>query len=104
MKRYKVLMTEPAADDLQEIARYISRELREPAIAQRLVGKIKEAVMSLADMPTRYAPVGDERLASQGIRKLIVDNYILFYVVSEKDMAVTVVRILYVRRDWLNLL
>ncbi len=61
---------------------YISRELREPAIAQRLVGKTKEAVMSIAE----------------------VDNYILFYVISEKDMVVTVVRILYVRRDWLNLL
>jgi len=93
-------MTEPAAGDLFKITEYIARELREPAIAQKLVSKIKEAVMSLAEMPTRYAMVADERLAVQGIRKLPVENYIVFYVVSEKDGTVTVVRILYGRRDW----
>lgn len=104
MKRYRILMTEPAADDLQEIARYVSRELREPAIAQRLIGNINEAVMSLTEMPTRYATVADERLAAQGIRKLPVEKYIVFYVVSEQDGTVTVIRILYGRRDWEQLL
>lgn len=104
MKRYKVMLTEPALEDLQEIVKYISNEFKEPAIAKRLVGKIKEAVMSLVEMPTRHAIVTDERLASQEIRKLMVENYIVFYVISEKDGAVTVIRVLYGRRDWENLL
>jgi len=78
-------MTEPSAEDLLKIAEYIARELREPATAQKLVGKIKEALMSLVEMPARYATVADERLAAQGIRKLPVENCILFYVISEKD-------------------
>ena len=60
--------------------------------------------MSLAEMPTRYAMVADEHLAAQGIRKLPVENYIVFYVVSEQDKTVTVIRILYGRRDWEQLL
>ncbi|MGE5543540.1 MAG: type II toxin-antitoxin system RelE/ParE family toxin [Bacillota bacterium] len=104
MKRYKVFMTQPAANDLQGISTYIANELREPAIAKKLVGKIKEAVMSLVDLSTRHALVVDERLAAQGIRKFMVDNYIVFYVLSEKDATVTVVRILYGRRDWISLL
>ncbi|MGE5417795.1 MAG: type II toxin-antitoxin system RelE/ParE family toxin [Acidobacteriota bacterium] len=104
MKRYKVLMTEPAAHDLSEITRYISKELREPVAAQKLIGKIREAVMSLADMPTRHALVADERLALQGIRKILVDNYIIFYLVFHKDETVVVIRILYGRRDWVDLL
>jgi toxin ParE1/3/4 len=104
MKRYRILMTEPAAEDLLKIAEYIARELREPATAQKLVGKIKEAVMSLVEMPTRYATVAGERLATQGIRKLPLENYIVFYVISEKDGTVTVVRILHGRRDWEHLL
>lgn len=104
MKQYKVLMTKPAADDLQAIAEYISEELLEPVIAKNLVGKIKEAVMSLDKLPIRHALVTDERLAAQGIRKLIVENYIAFYVISEKDETVTVIRILYGRRDWEHLL
>ena len=104
MKPYKVLMTGPAAKDLQLIAGYIADELLEPAIAKKLVSKIKEAVMSLAKMPTRHALVADERLAAQGIRKLIVENHIAFYVKSEKDETVTVIRILYGRRDWEHLI
>jgi|GEM_PF-3508034 len=76
MKRYRILMTEPAAEDLLKIAEYIARELREPATAQKLVGKIKEAVISLVEMPTRYATVAGERLATQGIRKLPLENYV----------------------------
>lgn len=104
MKRYRILMTEPAAEDLLKIAEYTARELREPATAQKLVGKIKEAVMSLVEMPTRYATVAGERLATQGIRKLPLENYIVFYVISERDGTVTVVRILHGRRDWEHLL
>ncbi len=104
MKQYKVLMTEPAADDLQSIAQYISVELFEPVIAKKLVGKIKEAVMSLGKLPTRHALVANERLAAQGVRRLIMENYIAFYVISKKDETVTVIRVLYGRRDWQHLI
>lgn len=104
MKRYRILLTEPAAEDLLAIAAYMAQELREPVTAQRLVGKIREAVMGLAVMPTRYATVADGYLAAQGIRKLPVEHYIVFYVVSEKDAMVTVIRILYGRREWEHLL
>lgn len=104
MKRYRILMTEPAADDLQQIVDYIAKELREPVTARRLAGRIKEAVLSLAGMPDRHAQVTDKHLAAQGIRKLPVENYIVFYVVSEMDKTVTVIRILYGRREWKPLL
>lgn len=104
MKQYGILLTEPAAGDLLKIAEYFAKELREPVTAQRLVKKLKDAVMSLAHMPFRHALVADERLAIQGMRKFPVDNYIVFYIVSEKDGTVAVIRILYCRRDWEQLL
>lgn len=104
MKKFNVYLTQPAADDLKGISDYIAHELREPSVARKLVGKIKKTVMSLAEMPTRHALVADEELALQGIRKLIMNNYIVFYVVSEEEATVTVIRILYGRRNWINLL
>ncbi|MHB8126085.1 MAG: type II toxin-antitoxin system RelE/ParE family toxin [Desulfitobacteriaceae bacterium] len=104
MKKYSVLMTQTATEDLNSIALYITDELRETFIAKKLVGNIKEVVMSLEQMPTRHSLLTDENLAVQGIRKITVDNYIVFYIVSEKDNIVTIVRILYGRRDWVNLL
>jgi addiction module RelE/StbE family toxin len=100
MKQYSIVMTEPAAQDLQQIADYIAKELLEPAAAIKLVNKIKEHVLSLADMPARHALVADEHLAAQGIRQLLIDNYMAFYIVSEKDRTVTIIRILYGRRAW----
>lgn len=104
MRGYKVLIAQPAADDLKNIAAYIANELREPATAKKLADKVKEVVMSLSEMPERHSLVADEKLANQGIRKTMVDNYIVFYIVSKQYETVTVVRIIYARRDWSNLL
>ena len=38
----------------------------------------------------------------QNIRKFIVDNYIIFYRI--KDINIQIVRILYKRRNWIDLL
>jgi toxin ParE1/3/4 len=72
--------------------------------ALRVVARIGEAILGLEQLPLRNALVHDERLANQGMRMLIVDNYIIFYVVSEQDKIVIVVRILYGKREWTNLL
>jgi len=104
MERYKILMTIPAINDLREIAAYISNDLKESITAQKLIDKMEKAVTSLAEIPTRHGLVADKRLARRGIRKLLVDNYLVFYVVSGQDATVTVIRILYSRRDWEHLL
>ena len=104
MKKYSVYMTHTATEDLKGIVSYIANELREPSIAKKIVENIREAVMSLEQIPTRHSLLGDGNLAVQGIRKIVVDNYIVFYTVAEKDKVVTIVRILYSRRDWVNML
>lgn len=104
MSRYRVEITEPAENDLSEIGWYITKELLEPSIAEKTVNKIGEAIFSLEEFPFRNALVADERLAKQGIRKIIIDNYIAFYIVEEEFKIVTILRILYGKRDWINLL
>lgn len=104
MSKYNIQITEPAEKDLREIGTYISRELLERETAKRVILKIAEGINSLEDMPLRNALVSDERLAYKGIRKILVDNYIVFYSVDEGNEIVTIIRILYGRRDWVNLL
>ncbi|TDF95373.1 type II toxin-antitoxin system RelE/ParE family toxin [Paenibacillus piri] len=104
MRRYNIVITEPAEADLRGIAEYIALELKEPSTAQNLITKIGEFIFELEIMPYRYALVNDERLASQGIRMLLVDNYIVFYVVSETHDSVTVIRIVYGKREWSRIL
>lgn len=104
MSTYNILITEPAEEDLYEIGTYISKELLELEAAKKVISRIANGINSLEDMPLRNALVADERLAYKGIRKIVVGNYIVFYIVTEENKAVTIIRILYSRRDWLNLL
>lgn len=91
MSPYKLLMTKLAVNGLHEISE--SEELRELDTARRLVGKVKEAVMGLSEMPTRYAFVEDQYPSSRGIRRLPVDRYVVFYLIDEEELTVIVVRI-----------
>ncbi|QAT39798.1 type II toxin-antitoxin system RelE/ParE family toxin [Clostridium sp. JN-9] len=104
MNRYNIQITEPAEKDLKEIAEYISKELLERETAKKVVSQIAKGINSLEDMPLRNALVADGRLANKGIRKIIVGNYVIFYSAAEEDKTVTIIRILYGRRDWINLL
>jgi len=104
MSTYYIQITEPAEKDLYEIGAYLLKELLEPETARKVISKIANGINSLEDMPLRNALVADERLAYKGIRKIMVDNYIVFYIVTEENKTVTIIRILYGRRDWMNLL
>ncbi|WP_410506252.1 type II toxin-antitoxin system RelE/ParE family toxin [Haloimpatiens sp. FM7315] len=48
----------------------------------------------------RNALIADERLAYKGIRKIMVDNYIIFCIVTEESNVVTIVRMI---KDSFNL-
>lgn len=104
MSSYHIQITESAEKDLYEIGIYISKKLLEPITARRLISRIAKGINSLEDMPLRNPLVADERLAYKGIRKIMVDNYIIFYKITEETKTVTILRILYERRHWMNLL
>ena len=104
MKKYDVLITDEASNDIKGIADYISSGLREPALALKLISRFNDAISSLEDMPQRCSLVADEILAQQGIRKMLVENYIVLYVIDETEGTVYVIRILYNRRDWKSII
>ena len=104
MKIYSVVISEIAETDLREIVQYIAFERLEPFNASQLLSRIQEAILELETMPYRFALVRDERLAFRGIRMLSVDNHIVFYIVSEMNDSVIIVRILYGKREWRQLL
>lgn len=104
MDKYKIEITKPAENDLRSIGIYISKELLEPDTAKKVVAKIGEAIMKLEELPLRNSLVSDERLSTKGIRRIIIDNYIVFYIANEENRLVTIVRIQYNRRDWITLL
>lgn len=104
MKNYKIKISNEAKIDLYSIFEYISNQLFEPKIALKTIRKIKNEIFSLSTMPERFSLVTDERLEKLGIRKVIADNYIVFYFIDKKTKLVFIIRVLYGKRDWLSLL
>lgn len=96
---YKVGYSADALSDLREIYAYIANELFVPETAAAQVGRIRKEVWSLNFMPARYALVEWEPWHSMKMHQLPVDNFIVYYLVDDEKMAVTVVRVFYGGRD-----
>lgn len=104
MTEYKIIIELPAQRDLEGILLYITDTLKEPVIARRIYTSIKEQILTLRQMPLRHSVVQEQPYASMGVRKLLVENYIAYYIIDEGKFAVHVLRILYNRREWQSIL
>ena len=104
MNKYKIQFSKDARKDLKDIYIYVKYSLQEPVIAKKLIDKIKKEIYKLKDNPTIYAIIRDEIIKKREIRKVKVNNYIVFYKVEDTKSLVEIVRIMYGRRNWTNIL
>ena len=96
---WNVVYSARARQDLRDIYEYIAYELLVPETASGQTGRIMKQIRSLEEMPMRHRLYEDEPWHSQGLRFFPVDNYLVFYLPSEAENTVTVVRIMYGGRD-----
>ena len=102
--RYSIKFTSIAEVDLNGTYEYIYEELFDEAAANNLMEKIETDIMRLREYPFYCSYVSDKSLKARGYRRLIIDNYIVFYLVNEDEQQVIIMRILYGARNYENLL
>ena len=90
---------ETARQDLRDILDYISNVLFEPVTAAEQVTRIMDAADSLEHMPMRHRLYDNEPWRSRGLRIMPVDNYVVLYLPNESYNIVTIIRVMYGRRD-----
>ncbi|TBL72687.1 type II toxin-antitoxin system RelE/ParE family toxin [Paenibacillus thalictri] len=101
-KEYSLRYLAIAQSDLIDIVQYISEQLFAPDAAMLLVDKLDKAISNLQQFPFsghHYRGVG--RLKND-YRMLVVENYLVFYVVEGKIVEIR--RIIYSKRDYQKLL
>lgn len=101
---YKLEYLPVARQDMIEIVRYISQELQNPTVADQLAMELIEAGDGILRFPyanPSYTPI---RPLKHEYRKLLVQNYFIFYWVDESEQLVTVARVVYAKRDYERLL
>lgn len=96
---YAVWYSPASKQDLKSVYTYIAYDLQAKDTARRQVDRIRKEIRSLSDLPERYAPVDWEPWHGMGMRKMSVDNYLVFYLVHHKTREVEIVRIFYGGRD-----
>jgi len=89
MKQYRVLITDEALNDMESIYEYIAEELLAPDTAMGQYNRIADAIETLDQMPERIKLMESEPEKTRGLRKLIVDNYAVFFIVEDDTVIVT---------------
>ena len=102
MSNYNIRYSKESKQDLVDIKKYIKYNLQESNIADKLITKIRKEINKLLDDPEIYQTIDDDFIKRLEIRKILVDNYIVFYRI--KNATVEIVRIMYGRRNWIKLL
>ena len=104
MTKYRIEFTRDAVTDLNELLNYIAFELLVPETALSYVQEIENAISSLASLPGRIKPISEEPWFSRGVRRLQVNNFYVYYQIDDDAGQVTILNVIYAKRDQLNAL
>ena len=96
---FRTEFSEQADIDLDEILQYISDELGAPQAAERFYFAVFDKLDFLCDNPYMYPLHHNEILNAKGLHFIVISNFLLFYTVNDIKNVVTIVRILYGKRD-----
>lgn len=90
---YQVKLTNHALAQLKEAVGYISKVLLEPVVARCWSDRIKKEILTLDHMPLRYPLVDEDPWRTEGVRKMSVENFIVYYWVNEETTTVWITAI-----------
>jgi addiction module RelE/StbE family toxin len=83
---HKIRYLRTAEKDMIEIFDYISKD--NPTAAKSLLDKFDTSISRLASNPYLGAIPKDSRLERLGYRMLIVDSYLVFYIVKPRTVQI----------------
>ena len=101
---YTLHVTRKAEADLNSAVNYIEFTLLNPQAADDLLDKVEKEISKLSHMPQIHKLVDDPILNAWGIRFIVINNYMAFFTIDEQSKTVYIVRFLYGKRNWIEIL
>ena len=102
--QYVVKLTPQAVVQIQETIAYISKALLALDTADAWAERLEKEISALDTMPGRYPLVDREPWKSEGIHKMVVKNFLVYYLIDDEAKTVWITAVVYARRDQLNAL
>ncbi len=97
--RYNYVLAESAEADIDEAFDYIANELVNPDAASAFADELEEKLEEICKTPKAGRPVHNPYLKRDDIRRILVKNYIAYYLIDEEAAKIVVLRVVYNRRD-----
>ena len=97
--RYEVKVTSHAEVSMREIAQYIAFDLMAPEAAVNLLVVLRQEMEKLVYMPGRVHLTPEEPWHSEGIHRLPVKNFYVYFWIDEDTKKVQVTDVIYIKRD-----
>lgn len=98
--KYRLRYTNEVEEELDDIYNYISRILKEPRIASRLINKIEQEIYRLETSPYLGQRV-NIKPRNEECRRMVIGNYIALYKIEETQKEILIFHIFYGKRDYL---
>jgi len=100
--QYEVLITESCRIEIKKIYEYIKNNLYAENSAKKLMNKIEKTVMNLTYAPRIYAEIGIYKNTKRSYRRIVVDNFIVLYIIDEDDKKIYISHMYYGGSDYIN--
>lgn len=95
---YSVNISAQADKDIRAIYEYIALTLMSPENANAQLSRLEDRINKLDNLPKRFPKYKNE------IRFMPVDNYLVFYTVEDVSKNVSILRVMYGKRNIENTL
>lgn len=90
---YSVNISAQADKDIRAIYEYIALTLMSPENANAQLSRLEDRINKLDNLPKRFPKYKNE------IRFMSVDNYLVFYTVEDVSKNVSILRVMYGKRN-----
>lgn len=100
-EQYKIVFTNDCKNEMDFIYNYISNNLYASNSANKLMETIEEKIQNLKFMPKIYPVIKRYDKLSMEYRKILIDNYVIVYTISESAKVVYIVHIYYSGNNYL---
>lgn len=101
---YTKIYSNASSNDVNQAIHYLKHSLKNPTAANKLYSLVESTARKLQTFPYKHPMLDDQFLAMYEIRYIAVNNYLLFYTVTEETKTIYIVRFLYSRSNWKHIL
>jgi addiction module RelE/StbE family toxin len=100
---YKIVVTQHALLDIEEITAYLAVTLQNKKAAKDWMNELRKQFKALVEQPYLHPKSRIEELSMRGYRCFLIKHYLVFYLVEESIQSVIIARVIYGSRDYTGL-